>query len=158
MVMIHAYDFPDENAWTELNDILEDCKADSKIELYTFSSLYESGEKMDRARYKANLLSSGLSKIIMQKGIMYRTWVCYAVHILNALQYVLMATIGFLVLGINTKKKGKKIVSMVGVLVGTLFFCISWWHLVSPYKLLIFAMICSLIPLLLAVVYRKCSK
>ncbi len=89
---------------------------------------------------------------------MYRTWVCYAVQILNALLYVLMATIGFLVLGINTKKKGKKIVSMVGVLVGTLFFCISWWHWMSPIKLLMFAAVLGVFPLMLAVVYRKCSK
>ncbi len=69
VIMIHAYDFPDENAWTELNDMLEDCKADSEVELYTFSSLYESEEKMDRALYKANLLPADYLKSFYKKEL-----------------------------------------------------------------------------------------
>mgnify|MGYP002627310883 CR=1 FL=1 len=59
VVMFHAYDLQDSTAWQQLENLLELCCNNKKVELYTFRFLYNSGEHSDWLRYRANQLSSG---------------------------------------------------------------------------------------------------
>ena len=87
VVMFHAYDLPDEASWQRLSHLLGACKADKNIHLHTFRSLYESGNHSSKYRYKANQLKSLLQKHALHPGVLHTTWLCWLVHIANALMY-----------------------------------------------------------------------
>ena len=155
VVMFHAYDLPDETAWGHLENLLDRCKEDENVELYTFASLYESGERADGVRYNANLLSSGLKKWLMPKGVMYTTWFCYLVHALNALLHALIWILSCWLLPRRKALKYRKVA--IGVISGVavIIISIAWWHLLSPLKLLLAVLVASAIPLLYMVKVRK---
>ena len=155
IVMLHKCDLPDENSWKILEDLLDDCKKSDNIELYTFSALYHSGEQMNMIRYNANLLSGGLAKIVLSKGVMYPTWVCYMVHVLNAVLYALIAMIGFIVLLAKTDKGKRKRVFAAMCVAGLIILCATWWHWMSPLKLLILSIALCAIPLFIATMIKK---
>lgn len=154
VVMFHLYDLQDEKSWCLLEKLLDDCKKSDKVELYTFSSLLESGETVNRTRYKANLLSGGLAKIALPKGVMHPTWKCYMIHSLNAILYVLMAIGGFIVLLTKISKRKKKRVIVTMYITGTIIFSAAWWHLMSPLKLLAIVLIIGIIPSFIVIVNR----
>ena len=150
VIMFHAYDLQDTSSWNQLKEILSYCKSDSNVELYTFSSLYDSGETSNWLRYRANQFSSGLSKIFLNQGVLHSTWLCVLIHVINALIHVLLSIIGVLLLFFfnshSTVEKTSYCIVLVGV--GMFVFCIAWFHWLSPLKLLLLSMLMN-IPILL---------
>lgn len=150
VIMFHAYDLQDTSSWNQLKEILSYCKSDSNVELYTFSSLYNSGETSNWLRYRANQFSSGLSKMLLNQGVLHSTWLCVLIHVINALIHVLLSIIGVLLLFFfnshSTIEKTSYCIILVGV--GMFVFCIAWFHLLSPLKLLLLSVLMN-IPILL---------
>lgn len=155
VVMFHKYDLPDEQSWKILEELLNECNISDNIELYTFSSLYASGEIMDYSRYKANLLYSGLVKYVLPKGVMHPTWVCYAVHALNAILYALIIMIGFVVSLTKTEKGKRKRVFIAMLISGVMIMCAAWWYWMSPLRLLLLSIALCVISIFIPIIIRK---
>ena len=132
VLMFHHYDFTHEKSWIRLNNILDSCMADPNVELHTFRSLSESGECSDYHRYRANQLRSGLQKYCLHEGVLHATWLCYLVHVLNALGYALLPLL-LLVGWYRHRKPLWLIVIILGCLVfGGMALC----SVMGPMKLL----------------------
>ena len=132
VLMFHHYDFHDEMAWNRLSKVIDSCIANPNVELHTFRSLVESGEKSDYHRYRANQLRSGLQKYFLHEGVLHKTWLCWFVHISNAILYAMIPLL--LLIGLYQKRKSLYLVSTIfgTVLFGTLAIL----QMVSPLKLL----------------------
>lgn len=132
VVMFHAYDLPDEASWKRLSQLLDACKADKNVQLHTFQSLYESGNLSSQYRYRANQLHSGLQKYCLNKGVLHTTWLCWSVHILNALVYALLPLL--LLIGWGRQRKP---MWLVATLCGSVLFAVlALSQMVGPIKLL----------------------
>ena len=148
VIMFHAYDLPDAAAWQQLDNLLDYCIESDEVELYTFSSLLASGNRSDWLRYKSNQLSSGLSKLLLPKGVLYPTWICLLTHFVNALIYMLIAIIGIIILLKRTRStRTKTIFRILLVAIGIIIFCAAWFHLLSPLKLLLLSVSINALPL-----------
>ena len=90
VVMFHAYDLPDEQSWEQLENLLDACKANEDVQCHTYQSLLASGVESSAIRYRANQLRSGLQKYCLHEGVLHTTWLCWLVHLLNALLYALL--------------------------------------------------------------------
>ena len=136
VVMIHAYDFPDEDAFTQLDSFLDDVKQiDGSC--YTFTSLCESGEIANYERHRVNLRTSLLKKKILPCGVLYSMRLCNTVHTVNAALYALIALFGFIVLFFRVKSsKNKRHVGLMMVVVGIAVFLATWYNCFSPIKML----------------------
>lgn len=155
VVMFHAYDLPDSTAWLQLENLLDLCNNNKKVELYTFRSLYDSGEYSNWLRYRANQLSSGLSKYLLHKGVLHPTWLCLSIHIANALVYMLIALIGIIILLVRTHSTFyRRILYISLIVVGAIIFSVAWFHLLSPLKLLLLAVLINIIPLICLVIHK----
>lgn len=145
VIMFHNYDLLNENAWNSLELLLDDCKSNKSVELYTFASLYQSGEIADVSRYKANKLSGLLSRYLLSNGELYPTWYCYLIHALNSILYALIAIIGFIILLIS-RNGGDKKTLYIGVYIcfAVLVACAAWWHWLTPLKLLALTLLATL--------------
>lgn len=158
VIMFHAYDLPDSSAWQQLENLLDLCKNEDEIELYTFCSLYLSGERSSWLRYRANQLTSGLSKLLLMKGVLHPTWLCLLVHTINALIYMLISIIGLIFLLARTSStKSRRSISVFLLIICVIMFYSAWFHLLSPLKLLLIAFLFSIIPLLFLIKNRKFS-
>lgn len=139
VVMFHAYDLPDEASWQRLEKLLDACKADKNVELHTFRSLYESGDLSSQYRYAANQMHSLLQKHLLHPGVLHTTWLCWLVHISNALMYALLPLLALL-LGWCIHKRKKltltKPVLVVGVLFAVVFFILPIMQIGGPMKVL----------------------
>ena len=139
VVMFHAYDLPDEASWQRLEKLLDACKADKNVELHTFRSLYESGDLSSQYRYAANQMHSLLQKHLLHPGVLHTTWLCWLVHISNALMYALLPLLALL-LGWCIHKRKKltltKPVLIVGVLLAVVFFILPIMQIGGPMKVL----------------------
>ena len=139
VVMFHAYDLPDEASWLRLANLLDACKADKNVELHTFQSLYESGNTSSQYRYKANQLHSLLQKHLLHPGVLHTTWLCWLVHVLNALMYALVPLLALL-LGWCVLKCKKvpisKLMIVLGFLLSAIFVALSLLQIGTPMKLL----------------------
>lgn len=139
VVMFHAYDLPDEASWQRLEKLLDACKADKNVELHTFRSLYESGDLSPQYRYAANQMHSLLQKHLLHPGVLHTTWLCWFVHISNALMYALLPLLALL-LGWCIHKRKKltltKPVLVVGVLLAVVFFILPIMQIGGPMKVL----------------------
>ena len=139
VVMFHAYDLPDEASWQRLEKLLDACKADKNVELHTFRSLYESGHLSSQYRYAANQMHSLLQKHLLHPGVLHTTWLCWLVHISNALMYALLPLLALL-LGWCIHKRKKltltKPVLVVGVLLAVVFFILPIMQIGGPMKVL----------------------
>lgn len=132
VLMFHHYDFTDEIVWKRLSNVIDSCIANPNVELYTFRSLSESGECSDYHRYRANQLRSGLQKYFLHDGVLHQTWLCWMVHILNAILYAIMP----LVLLINWCRK-RKLIHIVVALCGSITFgTLALLQMVGPTTLL----------------------
>ena len=132
VVMFHAYDLPDEASWQRLEKLLDACKADKNVELHTFRSLYESGNLSSQYRYAANQMHSLLQKHLLHPGVLHTTWLCWLVHVLNALLYALLPLL-LLVGWYRHRKQVWLIAALVGCLV---FGGMALWSIMGPMKLL----------------------
>ena len=145
VIMFHSYDLPDEQTWQQVEHLLDRCNNDSSIELYTFQSLCQTGEKSDYKRYRANQLESGLQKHLLPVGVLYPTYLCYLVHCLNALLYSFIPLL-FLILILAIFRRNKK-VSLRGAglysLAAIALFLLAWFHVLGPLKLLALSVIIS---------------
>lgn len=156
VIMFHAYDLPDSTAWQQLGDLLKLCKESENIELHTFSSLLSSGEHSNWLRYKSNQLQSGLSKKLLSKGVLHSTWLCLLIHTLNALLYMLIAVIGFLILLVYSQHiKTKRYFYCITAIIGIMIFCLAWLHILSPMKLLIVSLLINIIPIVYFIFSKK---
>lgn len=150
VIVFHKCDLPDEAAWQQLSDLLDYCKQRKDVKLYTYTSLYRSGEISNSNRLKANLQSCRLKPFVLNKGVLYPTWVCYAVHALNALLYTLLAIIGFIVLliGGRRSKYSKYYVSAMCIY-AVAIFCIVWFHVLGPLKFSAIMLAMNILPILI---------
>ena len=139
VVMFHHYDLPDEASWQRLENLLDACKADKNVQLHTFRSLYESGNLSSQYRYAANQMHSLLQKHLLHPGVLHTTWLCWLVHISNALMYALLPLLALL-LGECIHKRKKltltKPVLVVGVLFAVVFFILPIMQIGGPMKVL----------------------
>lgn len=146
VVMFHAYDLPDEASWQRLEKLLDACKADKNVELHTFRSLYESGNLSSQYRYAANQMHSLLQKHLLHPGVLHTTWLCWLVHISNALMYALLPLLALL-LGWCIHKRKKltltKPVLVVGVLFAVVFFILPLMQIGGPMKVLMLDVLLS---------------
>lgn len=132
VVMFHAYDLPDEQSWKQLESLLDACKANEDVLCHTFQSLLESGVESPATRYRANQLRSGLQKYCLHEGVLHTTWLCWLVHVLNALLYALLPLL-LLVGWYRHRKPLWLIAAIVGCLVfGVMALC----SVMGPMKLL----------------------
>lgn len=160
VVMFHAYDLPNEASWQRLENLLDGCKADKHVELHTFQSLYESGNSSTQYRYKANQMKSLLQKYLLHSGMLHTTWLCWLVHMLNALMYALVAWVMLaLVLMVTKIRFAAKIfrkswVIIVVAAISLLFFILPLLQIGSPLKLLAVDMSVSGVGCGIAVVFR----
>lgn len=156
VIMFHAYDLKDSISWSQLVSLLDYCKSEEKVELFTFSSLYESGESSNWLRYRANQLSSGLSKLVLSKGVLHSTWICMTIHIINALFYLICAIIGMIIVLFCSRPRNEKwCIITATILIGILAFCAAWFHWLSPLKLLLVVGLVNFLPAIYAFVFRK---
>lgn len=156
VIMFHAYDLKDSVAWSQLESLLDLCKNDERVELFTFSSLYESGENSNWLRYRANQLSSGLSKLILSTGVLHSTWLCLTVHAANALFYLIFAIIGMVIILFHSHSRREKRWLVVStILFGLFAFCAAWLHWLSPLKLLFVTILINISPVIYASLLRK---
>lgn len=131
VVMFHAYDLPDEQSWEQLESLLDACKANEEVQCYTYQSLLAIGVESSATRYRANQLRSGLQKYCLREGVLHTTWLCWLVHVMNALLYALLPLL--LVVGIDTEKPLWLIAAIVGCFVfGGMALC----SVMGPMKLL----------------------
>lgn len=140
VLMFHHYDFTYEKSWIRLNNILDSCIANPNIELHTFRSLCESGECSDYHRYRANQLRSGLQKYCLHEGVLHTTWMCWLVHVLNALIYALLPLLLLIVW-----RKGRPLYIVAAICGSLLFGTLALLRIVSPLKLLALDVLCVLI-------------
>lgn len=158
VVMFHVYDFGDEVTWQRLTDVLDYCVAHPNIELHTFRSLYENGERSSYNRYRANQMKSGLQKYFLHKGVLHTTRLCWFVHILNALLYALIPLL--LLIGIGKMRSYYRNTIYAIVAFGCVaFFILAFFNVLGPLKLLgvdILFVLCTLI--LTYSIYRICIK
>ena len=139
VVMFHAYDLPDEASWLRLANLLDACKADKNVHLHTFRSLYESGNLSSQYRYRANQLHSLLQKHFLHPGVLHTTWLCWLVHLLNALLYALLPLLALLMGWCMLKRKNRKmtkVVLVVGVILSLAFFALPILQIGGPMKVL----------------------
>lgn len=132
VVMFHAYDLPDEQNWQQLESLLDACKANEDVQCHTYQSLLASGVESSATRYRANQLRSGLQKYCLHEGVLHTTWLCWLVHLLNALIYALLPLL-LLVGWYRHSKPLWLIAAIVGCLVfGGMALC----SVMGPMKLL----------------------
>ena len=146
VVMFHAYDLPDEASWQRLEKLLDACKADKNVELHTFRSLYESGNLSSQYRYVANQMHSLLQKHLLHPGVLHTTWLCWLVHISNALMYALLSLLALLLGWCMLKRKKltlTKPVLVVGVLFAVVFFILPLMQIGGPMKVLMLDVLLS---------------
>lgn len=146
VVMFHAYDLPDEASWQRLEKLLDACKVDKNIELHTFRSLYDSGNLSTQYRYRANQLHSLLQKHLLHPGVLHTTWLCWLVHISNALMYALLPLLALLLGWCMFKRKKMtltKPVLVVGVLLSVAFFMLPILQISAPMKVLMLDVVVS---------------
>lgn len=137
VVMFHAYDLPDEQSWQQLESLLDACKANEEVQCHTYQSLLASGVESSATRYRANQLRSGLQKYCLHEGVLHTTWLCWLVHLLNALLYALLPLL--LLVGWY---RNRKPLWLIAAIVGCLAF--GGWALCSvmgPMKLLALDMV-----------------
>lgn len=132
VVMFHAYDLPDEQGWQRLESLLDACKANEEVQCHTYLSLIASGVESSATRYRANQLRSGLQKYCLHEGVLHTTWLCWLVHLLNALIYALLPLL-LLVGWYRRRQPLWLIAAIVGFLVfGGMALC----SVMGPMKLL----------------------
>jgi predicted deacetylase len=132
VVMFHAYDLPDEQSWQQLESLLDACKANENVQCHTYQSLLASGIESSATRYHANQLHSGLQKYCLHEGVLHTTWLCWLVHVLNALIYALLPLV--LLVGYYRRKQP---LWLVAAITGCLVFGgLALWQLMGPMKLL----------------------
>lgn len=137
MIMFHAYDLRTENDWQQLRDLLAYCQSSPDVRLFTFSSLYDSGNVSDYTRYRANQLESGLQKQFLQHGVLHSTWLCVLIHLLNALLYALLAIpFGVICYRKLPDTRLRKIAIVCFMIIGIGSFVLAWLHAIGPMKLL----------------------
>ena len=141
VVMFHAYDLPDEQSWQQLESLLDTCEAREDVQCYTYQSLLASGVESSVTCYRANQLHSGLQKYCLHEGVLHSTWLCWLVHLLNALLYALLPLL--LLVGWCRQRKW---LSLVLALFGSLLFAgLALFQMVGPIKLLALDMVYVLI-------------
>ena len=155
VLMFHVYDLGDEVTWQRLTDVLDYCVAHPNIELHTFRSLYENGERSSYNRYRANQMKSGLQKYFLHKGVLHTTRLCWFVHILNALLYALIPLL--LLIGIGKMRSYYRNTIYAIVAFGCVaFFMLAFFNVLGPLKLLGVDILFVLITLVLTHgIYKK---
>lgn len=147
IIMFHAYDLPNEESWQVLENLLDACKQNIDIHLYTFSGLKQAKIDGSKARYKANNLEGLLKKHFLPTGVLCSTFHCYGLHILNALLYLILALIfTFISRRIMPTPKGKLLCLLFG-LMGAFVICVfALLHTMGPLKLwLLDIILCAVI-------------
>lgn len=158
VVMFHVYDFGDEVTWQRLTDVLDYCVAHPNIELHTFRSLYESGEKASYDRYRANQMKSGLQKYVLHKGVLHTTRLCWFVHILNALLYALIPLLPLIGIG-KMRSYYRNTIYAIVAFGCVVFFMLAFFNVLGPLKLLGVDISFVLFTLILTrSIYRICIK
>ena len=132
VVMFHAYDLPDEQSWEQLESLLDTCKANEEVQCHTYQSLLASGVESSATRYCANQLRSGLQKYCLHEGVLHTTWLCWLVHVMNALLYALLP----LVLLVGWFRQRKPVWFSCCVVGCMVFGGMALWQLMGPMKLL----------------------
>ena len=133
VLMFHDYDLKDESVWQNMSNLIDSCMTNPDIELHTFQSLYKHGIRSNCFRYCANQLQSGLQKYALHKGVLHNTWLCWLVHILNAILYAMIP----LVLLIGWCRK-RKLNYLLSALFGSVTFAtLALLQILGPIKLLV---------------------
>lgn len=156
--MFHVYDFKEEASWKRLEHLLNYCRINPNVELHTFRSLYENGERSSYNRYRANQLRSGLQKYVLHKGVLHTTRLCWFLHILNALLYALIPLL--LLIGIGKMRSYYRNTIYAIVAFGCVaFFMLAFFYVLGPLKLLGVDMLFVLCTLIFThSIYRICIK
>lgn len=139
VVMFHAYDLPDEASWQRLEKLLDACKADKNVQMYTFRSLYESGNLSSHYRYRANQLHGFIQKQFLHSGVLHTIWLCWFMHVSNALMYALLPLLALLIGWCVLKRKKMvlpKLVIIAGILLTVAFFLLPILQIGGPMKVL----------------------
>ena len=152
VLMFHHYDLECEKSWIRLNNILDSCVANPNVELHTFRSLYESGIYSNYQRYRANQLKSGAQKYFLHEGVLHTTWLCWMVHVLNALFYAFVPLVALLIGWCVVRRKKvrlSKSVVTVSVLLSLAFFTLAMLQMSGPLTLLAMDVVVSVIGLVI---------
>ncbi len=132
VVMFHHYDLPDEASWQRLEKLLDACKVNENVQCHTYQSLLASGVESSAIRYRANQLRSGLQKYCLREGVLHTTWLCWLVHVLNALTYASLPLV--LLVGWFRRRQA---LWLIATITGSLVFGgLALWSVMGPMKLL----------------------
>lgn len=159
VIMFHAYNLSTEDDWQFLEDLLKKCKENKDIHLYTFSSLHQAQVDGSLTRYKANNLESMLSKRYLPQGVFCSTFHCYALHILNAVLYLIFLLITIIIsITVTPNHKGKLICLIFGIVIMIIVASCALLHLVGPMKLWLIDILASVMFVMYAFLNRLLKK
>lgn len=155
IIMFHAYDLTSEDSWQTLENLLDECKQNPNIHLYTFYGLKQAKIDGSMARYKANNLESLLKKLFLPVGVFCSTIHCYGLHILNALLYLMLALIfTFISRKIMPTPKGKLLCLLLGLISAIILFSLALLHTMGPLKLWLLDIVFCTVIFLISVIAR----
>lgn len=158
VVMIHDYDFTTNGAIESLDTLLSFIRHKEHLRFYTFKSLYETGNFVSKEQIESLWHKNLLSKVLKLDGVIYPLKYIKRIQLFNALMYLLLSLIAFLIsYWIILRKKNTKIYSTITLLIYEFcLFLVVYNHLLSPIKLLILAILVSvLLPIVFLFVPRS---
>ncbi|MBP1639435.1 MAG: hypothetical protein H6Q17_1018 [Bacteroidetes bacterium] len=147
VVMMHRYDFTENKALNELDKALTLLKQNPSVRFYTFRQLKKEGIFINSIQSKDLMRQNLLSKILHQKGIFISPKDITMIKLLNALIYLLLFYLVYMIAQAVMLKKHRhnSIQTVVLTCAGILVFCSTWFYWWGPLKLalctLLFAVI-----------------
>ena len=139
ILMFHHYDF-DQFTMEDLDALLTKLDGMNNVECLTFKVLCDRNVKSDKVRFKANVEINLLSKLLKTGQMLQTKSFSIVVRICNVLIYCMLVLIvvllGRFVLGL----RGNVYYYGAGIIL-VLISVIVWWHLLTPLKSIMLALI-----------------
>jgi len=153
VVMLHSYDFILPSSMKECENVLVNIKKLPYVRFYTFKGIEADSIYVNNIQSDDQIKQNLLSKIMRTKGYYIPVDVHYIIQILNAIIYLIIFFMSYLIVQMFILKKHKHNLYQYEIL----FFCASivvlstWYYLWGPLKLLL---IDVLLAISLTVVFR----
>jgi hypothetical protein len=147
VVMIHRYDFTENNALNELDKALSRLKKNPSVCFYTFRQLKKEGIFINSIQSEDLMRQNILSKVLHQKGIFISQKDITLIKNLNALIYLVLFYLAYLIAQAVMLKKHRhnSIQTVALALAGILVFCSTWFYWWGPLKLAFCTLLFSVI-------------
>jgi|GEM_PF-1006036 len=137
VIMMHRYDFTSHKSLDELDRTLTWLQKNPSVNFYTFRQLKQKGIFINAVQSEDLKQQNLLSKWIHQKGIFISQKDITVIKLLNALLYLLLFYLIYLIAQalILKKHKHNSLQTVALALAGLLVFCSTWFYWWGPLKL-----------------------